>query len=300
MTLAQSNLLLLLVAAVWGGSFVIQKMAMDLMDPFIYNALRFGLASICLIPIRFFRRGNIAIMESKDKRHMLVSTSVAGTIMFVAVAFQQFGIKNTTVSNAGFITGLYIVFVPVIGVFIGHRYKYGIWIAILIACAGLYLLSGMDGLYMKQGDFFILISAICWALHLIVIDHISHRHHPIAFAIRQFFVCAVLSLVAAIVTGERLTIITATEWSYIIASGVIAIAMGYTLQIYGQKVTPPSQAALIFNTEAVFAAAAGFYFLNEILGPQALLGCILMLAGTLMAQFYPPLNHRSTEPKSLP
>ncbi|MCC3861302.1 DMT family transporter [Pseudemcibacter aquimaris] len=300
MTLAKSNSLLLFVAAIWGFSFVIQKLAMDLMDPFIYNAFRFLLASLCLLPIRYMRRGNIDIMQSSDKRHMLISTIIAGTIMFVAVAFQQVGIKNTTVSNAGFITGLYIVFVPIIGVFIGHRYKHGIWVAILIACAGLYLLSGMEGLSMKQGDFFILISAVCWALHLIVIDHISHRHHPIAFAIRQFFVCAMLSFIAAIITGERLLITTPTEWFYIAASGMIAIAMGYTIQIYGQKVTPPSQAALIFNTEAVFAAAAGYYFLNEILGPQALIGCVLMLIGTLMAQFFPPLNHRATEQKSLP
>ncbi len=300
MTLAQSNLLILLVAAVWGGSFVIQKMAMDLMDPFIYNAYRFGLASLCLLPIRFLRRGNIAIMDSDDKRHMMGSTLLTGTIMFVAVAFQQFGIKNTTVSNAGFITGLYIVFVPIIGMFLGHRYKHGIWIAITIACAGLYFLSGMEGLSMKQGDFFITISAVCWAFHLIIIDRISHRHHPIAFAIRQFFVCAVLSFIAGIIVGERIMIITLHEWSFIIASGVVAIAMGYTAQIYGQKVTPPTQAALIFNTEAVFAAAAGFYFLGEILGPEALLGCALMLIGTVMAQFYPPLNHKSTEPKAVP
>ena len=155
MTLAQSNLLLLFTAAIWGGSFVIQKVAMDSMDPFIYNALRFFVASLCLIPIRYFRRGNIAIMKDGENRHMLTSTFAAGTIMFVAVAFQQIGIKDTTVSNAGFITGLYIVFVPIIGIFIGHRYKHGIWIAIGIACIGLYLLSGMDGFYMKQGDFFI-------------------------------------------------------------------------------------------------------------------------------------------------
>ena len=220
--------------------------------------------------------------------------------MFVAVAFQQVGIKHTTVSNAGFITGLYIVFVPIIGICIGHRYDKKISLAILIACAGLYLLSGMDGLYMERGDFFILISAFCWGCHLIVIDQISHRHHPIAFAVRQFIVCGILSLIAAIITGERLMITTPLEWSYIVLSGVIAIAIGYTAQIYGQKVTPPSQAALILNTEAVFAAAAGIYFLGEILGPQALIGCGLMLGGTIMAQFYPPLNHRTTEPKSLP
>mgnify|MGYP003642617523 FL=1 len=300
MTLIQSNLLLLLTAAVWGSSFVIQKLAMDIMDPFIFNALRFFLAALCLIPIRYIRRGNISIMESSDKRHMLLSTIVAGSIMFVAVAFQQVGIKHTTVSNTGFITGLYIVFVPLIGICVGHRYNNKIWLAILIACVGLYLLSGMDGLTMQRGDFFILVSAFCWGAHLIVIDQFSHRHHPIAFAIRQFIVCGLLNLIAAIITDERLLISSALEWSYIAISGVIAIAIGYTIQIYGQKITPPSQAALIFNTEDVFAAGAGYLFLQEMLSSKALIGCVLMLIGSLMALYYPPLNHRTTEPKSLP
>lgn len=300
MTIIQSNFLLLFTAALWGGSFVIQKNAMDTMDPFAFNAIRFFVAALCLLPIRYFRRGNIAIIDSTDKRHMLIGTLIAGSIMFFAVAFQQFGIKETTVSNTGFITGLYIVFVPMIGICVGHRYNNKIWIAIMIAVGGLYLLSGMDGLYMQQGDFFILISAFFWGAHLIVIDQISHRHNPIAFAIRQFLVCGILSLVAAIITGEEIRALNGIEWFYVIFSGAIAIAVGYTIQIYGQKVTPPSQTALIFSTEAVFAAGAGYLFLNETLGPQAFIGCILMMGGSLMAQFYPPLNHRTTEPKSLP
>ncbi len=300
MTLAQSNLLLLGTAALWGGSFVFQKNAMDTMDPFIFNAMRFFLAGICLMPIRYFRRGNISIMKGSDKRHMLIGSFLAGAVMYCAVAFQQIGIKFTTVSNTGFITGLYIVFVPMIGIFIGHKYNYKIWLAILIACSGLYLLSGMEGFYMQQGDLFILISAFFWGAHLIIIDHISHRHHPIAFAIRQFFVCGILSVLSAIIMDERLLITSGVEWFYIFMSGAIAIAIGYTIQIYGQKVTPPSQTALIFSTEAVFAAVAGYFFLNETLGTKAFIGCALMLGGSLMAQFYPPLNHRSTEPKSLP
>lgn len=300
MTLTQSNLMLLGTAALWGGSFVFQKNAMDTMDPFIFNALRFFLAAICLMPIRYFRRGNISIMKSSDKKHMLFGSLIAGGVMFAAAAFQQIGIKHTTVSNTGFITGLYIVFVPMIGIFVGHKYNKMIWVAILIACSGLYLLSGMEGLYMQQGDLFILISAFFWGAHLIIIDQISHRHNPIAFAIRQFIVCGTLSLFVAVLAGEKLLITSPVEWFYIIMSGAIAIAIGYTIQIYGQKVTPPSQTALIFSTEAIFAAVAGYFFLEEILGSQALIGCILMLGGSLMAQFYPPLNHRSTEPKSLP
>jgi drug/metabolite transporter (DMT)-like permease len=299
MTLAQSNLLLLLTAAMWGSSFVLQKMAMDIMEPFIYNALRFTLAALCLMPIRYFRRGNIDVIKSTDKRHMLIGTISAGTLLFFAVAFQQIGIKETTVSNTGFITGLYIVFVPMIGVALGHKYNPKIWLAILIACSGLYLLSGMDGLYMKKGDLSILISAFFWGTHLIVIDMISHRHHPIAFAIRQFFVCGILSLFAALITGESLIVPSMEGWFYICISGVVAIALGYTFQIYGQKVTPPSQAALIFSTEAVFSAVAGIYFLGEVLDSKALIGCLLMLGGSLMAQFYPPLNHRMTEQNSL-
>jgi drug/metabolite transporter (DMT)-like permease len=300
MSLFQANLLLLLTASIWGSSFVFQKMAMEVMDPFIFNALRFLLAGLCLLPIRYFRRGNIAIMTSANNSHMWKGTIAAGTIMFFAVAFQQIGIKETTVAKTGFITGLYIVFVPMIGLFLGHRYNPKTWLAILIACSGLYLLSGMDGLYMQQGDFFILISAFFWGSQLIVIDMFAHQHHPIAFAIRQFFVCGILSLIAAIITGENMRITSSDAWLYICISGVIAVAICYTFQIYAQKVTPPSQAAMLLSTEAVFSAVAGFYILGEILGSQALIGCALMMGGSLMAQFYPPLNHRATAPKSLP
>ena len=290
MTLARSNMLLLLTAVIWGSSFIFQKMAMDTMDPFIYNALRFFLAALCLIPIRYIRRGNIDIMDSSDKKHMLIGSLLAGTVLYIAAAFQQIGLELTTVSNAGFITGLYILFVPLIGITLGHRYGKGIWVAILIACAGLYLVSGMTGFYLQKGDLFILISAFFWGSHLIIIDHVSNRHHPIVFAIRQFIVCGVLSMITAIALDERLLITDGIEWFYIFINGFLAIALGYTFQIVGQKITPPSQAALIFSTEAIFAALTGYFFLNEILGPMALLGCALMLGGSLMAQFYPPLD----------
>lgn len=231
---------------------------------------------------------------------MIISSFIAGGALYAASAFQQIGLTTTTVSNTGFITGLYIVFVPLIGIFIGHRYKFGIWIAILIACSGLYLLSGMDGLSMRQGDLYILISAFFWACHLIIIDKVSNRHHPIAFAIRQFIVCGILSLITALILDERLLITAPIEWFYILISGSLAIAIGYTVQIIGQKVTPPSQAALIFSTEAIFSAVAGYLVLNEILGSKALIGAALMLGGSLMAQFYPPINHKVHEPKSLP
>ncbi len=300
MTLARSNMLLLLTALIWGSSFIFQKQAMDIMGPFIYNALRFFIAGLCLIPVHYARRGHISIMDSSDKKNMLRNSFLAGSALFIASAFQQIGILNTSVSNTGFITGLYIVFVPIIGIFMGQRYPNKVWLAILIASSGLYLLSGMDGIYMKKGDFFILISAFFWAGHLIIIDLVSKKHHPIAFAIRQFFVCGVLSFMAAILLGENILIKNGFAWFYILFSGIFSIGLGYTLQIIGQKVTPPSQAALIFSTEAVFAAVAAYLFLNEILGSKALIGCALMLGGSLMAQFFPPLNHKIHDPKSLP
>ena len=137
-------------------------------------------------------------------------------------------------------------------------------------------------------------------LRSFIIDSVSNRHHPIAFAIRQFVVCGVFSLITAVIMDERLLITAPIEWFYIFINGFLAIALGYTFQIYGQKITPPSQAALIFSTEAVFAAGTGYLFLNEVLGPQALVGCVLMFGGSLMAQFYPPLNHKPHGPKELP
>lgn len=290
MSLARSNMLLLLTAVIWGSSYIFQKLAMNTMDPFIYNALRFFLAALFLIPVRYIRRGDMNIMDSSDKKHILIVSFVAGFVLYIAAAFQQIGLGLTTVSNAGFITGLYILFVPLIGITLGHRYGKGIWVAILIACSGLYLLSGMTDFYMQKGDLFILISAFFWASHLMIIDFVSKRHHPIAFAVRQFFVCGVLSLITAIILDERLIITGGIEWFYIFINGFLAIAIGYTFQIVGQKVTPPSQAALIFSTEAIFAAMTGYFFMNEILSPAALVGCALMLGGSLMAQFYPPLD----------
>lgn len=300
MSLNRSNMLLLMTAVIWGSSYIFQKLAMDSMDPFIYNALRFLLAALCLIPIRYMRRGNIDILDSSRKKHMLIGSFFAGLVLYIAAAFQQIGLGLTSVSNAGFITGLYILFVPLIGLTMGQRFNNGVWVAISIACVGLYLLSDMDGFYMQKGDTYILISAFFWAAHLIIIDHISNKHHPIAFAVRQFIVCGTLSLITAIIIGERLIITSPIEWFYIIISGFLAIALGYTFQIIGQKVTPPSQTALIFSTEAVFAALCGYLFLNEILGPKALIGCALMLGGSLMAQFYPPKDHEIHHPKSLP
>ncbi len=288
MTITRANLVLLLAALIWGGSFIFQKAAMDHMGPFSFNAFRFLLGGLVLLPLMGWRnRKNIK--RHKTNPPALVKGAVAaGALIFMAAGFQQYGIQYTTIGNAGFITGLYIVFVPVISLFLGQRYGHGIWLAIAMAALGLYLLSGMNGISMGRGDFLVLVGAVFWAIHVIVVDHMSDNHDQIEFAALQFFACAGLSYLAAIYSGDKALLLTLDEWKWVIASGILAVGLGYTLQVIGQTVSPPAQAATIMSLEAVFAALAGYLYFNEILGTRALIGCALMLAGCLLTQYFPP------------
>jgi drug/metabolite transporter (DMT)-like permease len=209
--------------------------------------------------------------------------------MFIGASLQQFGLLKTTVTNVSFITGLYIVIVPLIGLFLGHRYKSGIWFAISIAAIGLYLLSGMGGFTIKEGDFLVFCSCFSWACHVLIIDYLSDRYDGLKIAAGQFFACAIFSFIAALFMGDNLILTTWNEWKWIIASGTLATGVGFTLQIIGQKYTPPAQAAIILSLESVFGALAGYLFFAEILSLQGFIGAGLMLLGCILAQFFPPL-----------
>jgi len=296
MSITRSNLLLLLTALLWGGSFIFQKAAMDHMGPFSFNGFRFLLGGLMLLPLIGWRKGRTRPRPrpAAGFSTLFSGAALAGAVMFLGATLQQFGIQYTTVGNTGFITGLYIVFVPVIGLFFGHRYKSGIWLAFALACFGLYLLSGMDGFRINYGDFLVLVGAIFWAAHVMVIDHMSSHHDQIKTAAIQFFTCAALSYCAALVVGDRAILLTLDQWKWVIASGILAVGLGYTLQVIGQTSSPPAQAAVILSLESVFAAVAGYFYYDEILGPRALIGCGLMFAGCLLAQRYPPLATRPT------
>ncbi|GAB4359051.1 MAG: DMT family transporter [Gammaproteobacteria bacterium] len=277
----QADLLLLLTALIWGTGFVAQRLGMDAIGPMLFNALRFALGALLLVPF-LLRTGFCREIASGIRGGM-----AAGVVLFCGAAFQQVGIIFTSVANAGFITGLYVLFVPMIGLALGHRTPRGTWAGATLAVAGLYLLSVTEGFTVAFGDLLQLAGALFWATHVLVLAHYTQRVNPLYLAFVQFVVCSLISLVAALFTEEISLTAIGEAGGAVLYSGLVAVGVGYTLQVVGQKKAPPAHAAILLSLEAVFAALAGWWILGETLSPRAMLGCTLMLGGMLVAQLAP-------------
>jgi drug/metabolite transporter (DMT)-like permease len=210
------------------------------------------------------------------------------------------GLVETTAGKAGFITSLYVVFVPLMGLLLGHRAGYSLWIGVVLAVAGLYLLSVTESFTIGRGDLLVLISALFWAIHVQVIGYLAKRGNALRIACVQFVVCSALSFVAALFTEP---VAVQTIWQAkipILYGGLLSAGVGFTLQVVCQKTSPPSHAAVIMSLETVFAALAGWIILHETLGLRALTGCVLMLAGLMVVQLPPLLGARQKEPLIVP
>lgn len=277
----RAEALLLLAAAIWGFAFVAQKTGMAHVGPFAFNGIRFALGTLVLLP-SLLRE----IARAPERSRLLLPGLVAGSILFAGASLQQVGIVYTTAGKAGFITGLYVLFVPLIGWAIGR--PPGRWTAAgsLLAAAGLYLLTIERGLDIARGDLLVLGSAVCFAAHVLVIGRLaaSGRHAPLALAAAQYAVCAILSLAAAAVfESTTLAGVRGAAWP-ILYGGLFSVGIAYTLQVAAQRKTPPAHAAILLSLEAVFAAIGGFLMLGERPGARALLGSALMLAGIVVSQ----------------
>ena len=283
MSTLKSNLLLLLAAAIWGFAFVAQRVGMDHMGPFTFNGIRFILGGMSLLPLIFYFR------KKPQKTSGVVTGALlpgiaAGLILFTAASLQQIGLIYTTAGKAAFVTCLYIVFVPIFGIFLKQHVNRIIWLSSVLAVVGLYLLCVKESFFISYGDLLQLIGALFWTVHILLIDHYAERVDVLQLSFFQFVTCGILSLTTAL-WQETITIAG-------LAGGIIPILYGsfcsvgiaYTLQVVGQKYSPPAQAAIILSMETVFAAIGGFGLLNERLGFQELIGCALMLSGMLLTQ----------------
>ncbi len=285
MNVIKSNLLLLLVAAIWGLGFVAQKAGMDYVGPFTYNGVRFILANLTLLPLLFIFRGNGPPLL-KSLQNTLGAGLIAGTVLFIATSFQQVGLVTTTAGKAAFITGLYLVLVPVLGMFLRHRVPLATWLGCLLAISGLYFLCIKESMSIQYGDFLELVSAFFWAVHILLIAHFSRLVNVVQLSWLQIFVCALLSLLVAVFT-ETIEISSLLAGTIpIVYGGVFSVGIAYTLQILGQKKAPPAHAAIILSMETVFAAVGGFLLIQERMGGQEILGCALMLSGMLLSQIF--------------
>ena len=284
----RSNMMLLMAAAIWGLGFVAQRLGMDHMGPFTFNGLRFLLGAFSLLPLLWWLKSRQprqpAGQPSGDRRQLLIGGLLAGGVLFSAASLQQVGLLYTTAAKAGFITGLYIILVPVIGLALRHKTGANTWVGALIAMAGLYYLSVTEEFTIGYGDLLQVVGALFWAVHLLVLDHYSNRVAPIRLAGVQFVVCGLLSLATAFVIETPTVSGALAGWQALLYAGLVSVGIGYTLQVVGQRGAHPAHAAIILSLETVFAAIGGVLLLGEHLDERAVVGCALMLAGMLISQ----------------
>ena len=276
----KADLTLLLVAVLWGSAFAAQRVAAETIGPFLFNGSRFLVGALLLLPLVHFR-----LKLDKSQRRWVLA---AGTILCVASVLQQAGLQWTTAGNAGFITGLYVVFVPILMLLIWRRrISWLTWIAALLAAVGIFLLSAGGKLQLAPGDGLELIGAVFWAWHVVVIDRAMKHMDAMRFAIGQYLVAGVLNTILGLLFDWQTLPGLIPGWWTIIYVGLFSVAIGYTLQAKAQKHAPPTDASLILCLESVFAAVFGFIFLKEILRPEQLLGAGLILGAIILSQFVP-------------
>ncbi len=260
---------------------------MAYVGPFTFNGLRFALGAFSLLPLLLILRRNGGGRDGGATiGFRLRGGLLTGLVLFTGASLQQIGMVDTTAGNAGFITGLYVVLVPLLGLFWRQRPDAGTWMGAVLAAWGMYLLSVTAQFSMNRGDLLVLSSAIFWAAHVLIIGWLSRRIYPLELAFMQFVVCSLLSLITA-------ALLEVVRWQGIVDAaipllyaGLMSVGIAYTLQIVAQREAHPAHAAILMSLETVFAALGGYLILNEVMTGRGLTGCALMLSGMLISQLW--------------
>jgi drug/metabolite transporter (DMT)-like permease len=286
----KANILLSITALIWGAAFVAQRVGMEHVGPFTFNGVRFALGALVLLPLMRLSEGLLpapSFVAKPTAWTYFKGGTLAGLALFAGATLQQFGLVYTTAGKAGFITGLYVVIVPLLGLFFKKKTGMSAWAGAILAAAGLYLLSVTESFSIEYGDLLVLVSAFFWAGHVLVIGWLSPRMNPVKLAAAQFAACSMLSLAAALAT-ESITVAGLTGGAAaILYGGLLSVGVAYTVQVVAQRDAEPTHAAIILRLEAVFAAFAGWVVLGETMSARGFTGCGLMLAGMLLSQLIP-------------
>jgi drug/metabolite transporter (DMT)-like permease len=284
----KSDVILLFTALIWGFAFVAQRMGMAHVGPFTYNAIRFALGGLSLLPLLALSGKYQAmyrdILPRPERRTIIVGGGLAGLALFLGSSLQQLGIVYTTAGKAGFITGLYVVLVPIFSLFWRQNPNLGTWVGAVLAVIGLYLLSITEDLTISPGDVLVIVSAFFWAGHVHMIGYFSAKVGSIRLACIQFMVCAMLSLVVALFMETLSFQAIRLAAIPILYGGFMSVGVAFTLQVVAQRDAQPAHAAIIMSLETVFAALGGWIMLNETLPLRGIIGCGIMLAGMLASQ----------------
>jgi drug/metabolite transporter (DMT)-like permease len=283
---SRANILLLITAAIWGFAFVAQSLGSKYVGAFTFNGIRFALGCISLIPLILYfdkRKKNDNEIKVLSKE-TVVSGMLVGLALFAAASLQQIGIAYTTAGKAGFITGLYMVLVPLFGIFLKQKIGKNAWIGVVLAVIGLYLLSINEAFRIGYGDLLELTGAAFWAIHILTIDHFTKKVDALKLSCIQFATCSILSLITAFIFEPIGVSGISNALIPILYGGLLSVGVAYTLQVVAQKDAKPSHAAIILSMESVFSAIGGTLLLGENLSPRGYIGCSLILAGIITSQ----------------
>ena len=291
------SLLLVLAAMIWGAAFVAQSVGTEYVEACTFVCTRYVLSAAILIPLGLFagRKGGKAPLDREGRLYCLKGGAVCGIFLALASLSQQVGIETTTAGKAGFITALYVVGVPLLGIFFGRKPPARIWFCVILGVIGLYLISVKEGLRIEKGDALMILCALLFSFQIMSVDHYSRGTDDLLLLAGMQF------LTTAVVSGIGMCLFETPRWEDIAAAavpilyaGVMSGAVGYTLQIVGQKYTEPAVASLIMCLEAVFSALTGWIILHERLSGRELLGCAVLFSAVLLAQL-PVKKHNRTK-----
>jgi drug/metabolite transporter (DMT)-like permease len=280
---------LLLTAFIWGVAFVAQSVGMDYIGPFTFNCVRSIIGGLVLIPLVMIlgkkNRADKTAKEAKEyKKNTVTGGICCGICLCVASCFQQFGIMHTTVGKAGFITALYIIIVPILGIFMKKKVAPIVWVSSVIAVIGFYLLSISGQVSINKGDILVLICAVLFSIHILVIDFFSPKGEGVTISCIQFITCGILCGICMFLFENPQISDILAAYLPILYAGVMSCGVAYTLQIIGQKNMDPTVASLILSLESVFSALAGWLILGQGLSGKELIGCGLVFVAVLLAQ----------------
>lgn len=293
------DLMMLLAAVIWGSAFVAQRLSAHDVGPFLYTGLRFLLGTFVVLVFALAipsQRRSIRAIPSNVP--LLRAGSVLGLITVVAISAQQIGLQYTKVANAGFITSLYVILVPMMGLFTRHKTASGTWLGALLALVGMYFLSVDEHFTILSGDWYQLVCALVISFQVLLVGRFARQHDPLALCVVQFAVCGLVSLVLALCLEPIGIAAIHAALPVILYGGGLSVGVAYTIQVVAQKRASPSHAAVIFSMEGLFAALSGWLILGESLSLRAIFGCALMLAGLLACQLLPGREHEPHVPAS--
>ncbi len=278
--------ILLLTAAIWGIAFVAQSVGMEYIGPFTFNGVRSLLGALVLLPLIPFlnKKKEADTAQKEDRKTLIIGGTLCGLCLCAASSLQQVGIQYTTAGKAGFLTAMYIVIVPVLGLFIGKKCSPFAGISIVFAIIGLYLLSIKDGFSIGAGDVYVMICAAVFAVHILVIDYFSPKCNGVKLSCIQFLVCGILCTPIGLIWEKPEMSRILAAWLPIAYAGVMSCGVAYTLQIVGQKGMNPTVASLILSLESVISVLAGWVILKQALSVRELIGCVIMFAAIILAQ----------------